>query len=447
MRSFTHESHHFASGDSSPINFLDSCLSAIEAREPEVKAFEILNLDGVHEAAAESQLRWKSGTQLSSIDGMPMGIKDIIETRDMPTQNGSPIYRNHNSGRDSASVQALRAAGAIILGKTVTTEFAGPFAAKTRNPWNSAHTPGGSSSGSAAAVAAGMVPAALGTQVVGSIVRPASYCGTFAVKPSVGVVNRGGSHDGLSQSAHGVLSASLDDAWNVLREIAIRVGGDPGHQPLAQTREELARERLPRRLSLLQTAGYHQADDYGRRCLEATRTRLEHLGIEVIDAAKSEDVAELEAAVSDAQRLSLEIVAYEMLWPLRSYLDQDPSSLSPLLRQRVLVAETKSPEYYASLLQQRDSARDKHNSLRTEIDAIFTLSATGTAPSGLESTGNTIFNTPASYLGAPAISLPLFRHKGLPLGLQVIGFHGQDLEAIRIASSLEQALTPAQSSS
>jgi len=154
-----------------------------------------------------------------------MGVKDIIETTDMPTEMGSPLFEGWRSGRDAATVVALRKAGAVVLGKTVTTEFAATEPRGTRNPWDLARTPGGSSSGSAAAVAAGLVSAALGTQVVGSIVRPASYCGCVGFKPSVGAINRGGSHDYLSQSCTGVLAATLDDAWRVAL-VAVASGAD-----------------------------------------------------------------------------------------------------------------------------------------------------------------------------------------------------------------------------
>src|SRR5262249_29080364 len=179
-------------------------------------------------AADRSAARWRDDRPLSSIDGMPLGIKDIIETADMPTEQGSPLFAGWRTDRDAASVAALREAGAVILGKVVTTEFAASEPRGTRNPWDTTRTPGGSSSGSAAAVAWGMVPAALGTQVVGSILRPASFCGCVGFKPSVGGINRGGSYDYFSQSCTGVLAASLADAWLVAINIAVRIGGDPG---------------------------------------------------------------------------------------------------------------------------------------------------------------------------------------------------------------------------
>jgi Asp-tRNA(Asn)/Glu-tRNA(Gln) amidotransferase A subunit family amidase len=228
VRPFFPATAGFKSGSDTPSAFLARCLKAVEQFEPGIGAFVHLDTSAAVAAAQRSTERWRSGKPLSRIDGMPIGVKDIIETVDMPTQMGSPIYQNWRSGRDAASVAALRAAGAVILGKTVTTEFAATVPRGTRNPLDARRTPGGSSSGSAAAVASGMVSAALGTQVIGSILRPSSFCGCVGFKPTIGAINRGGSHDGLSQSAHGPIAASLEDAWIVAREIADRVGGDPG---------------------------------------------------------------------------------------------------------------------------------------------------------------------------------------------------------------------------
>src|SRR6266481_9985097 len=218
----------FASGADTPRDFLERCLADIAALEPKIGAFVNLNLEGARAAADQSSARWRAGAPRSPIDGMPIGIKDIIETADMPTENGSPLFAGFRSERDGASVAALREAGAVIVGKTVTTEFAATEPRGTRNPWDSARTPGGSSSGSAAAVAVGAISVGLGTQVIGSILRPASFCGCFGFKPTVGAINRGGSYDGLSQSVHGPIAASLPEAWQVAYEIAQRAGGDPG---------------------------------------------------------------------------------------------------------------------------------------------------------------------------------------------------------------------------
>ena len=248
----------FRSGADSPRQFLERCLAAIEAREADVGAFVHYDAASARRQADASTARWHAGKPLSPIDGMPVGIKDIIETADFPTEMGSPLYAGWRSERDAASVVALRAAGAVIVGKTVTTEFAATEPRGTRNPLDPARTPGGSSSGSAAAVAAGMLSVGIGTQVVGSILRPASYCGVVGFKPSLGAINRGGSHDGLSQSCHGALAASLSDAWQVVYEIAVRAGGDPGFPGLDGPPSPPAPVQ-PRRLALLETEGWAEA--------------------------------------------------------------------------------------------------------------------------------------------------------------------------------------------
>jgi Asp-tRNA(Asn)/Glu-tRNA(Gln) amidotransferase A subunit family amidase len=248
----------FAAGKDSPREFLERCLAALESWEPRIGAFVALNLPEARAAADRATARWHAGAPLSPIDGMPLGIKDIIETADMPTQNGSPLFAGFRSERDAASVAALREAGGVIVGKTVTTEFAATEPRGTRNPWDAARTPGGSSSGSAAAVGAGVIPVALGTQVIGSTLRPASFCGCYGFKPTVGALNRGGSYYGLSQSATGMIAASLPEAWQVAYEIARRAGGDPGCPGLYGPATPPAPAR-PRQLALLETDGWADA--------------------------------------------------------------------------------------------------------------------------------------------------------------------------------------------
>src|SRR5262249_5099699 len=182
MRPYLEATRRFASGDDNPREFLERCLKELDWWEPQIGAFVNLNLPAARAAADQATARWRERKPRSPIDGIPMGIKDVIETADMPTELGSPLFEDWRSWKDAASVVALRAAGAVILGKTVTTEFAMAFPRGTRNPWNVAHTPGGSSSGSAAAVAAGIISAGLGTQVIGSTLRPASFCGVVGYK-------------------------------------------------------------------------------------------------------------------------------------------------------------------------------------------------------------------------------------------------------------------------
>jgi Asp-tRNA(Asn)/Glu-tRNA(Gln) amidotransferase A subunit family amidase len=425
VRSFFSCAADFRSGRDTPRAFLDRCLRAIDEFEPVVGAFVHLDLAGAKEAAERSTERWRQHRPLSPIDGMPVGIKDIIETIDMPTQCGSPVYQGWWSGRDAASVTALRQAGAVIVGKTVTTEFATRVPAGTRNPWDPARTPGGSSSGSAAAVAAGMVSAALGTQVVGSILRPASFCGVVGFKPSVGAINRGGSHDGLSQSVHGPLAASLEDAWVVAREISNRAGGDPGYPGLygPELPPEPAR---PKRLALMRTQGWPLTEPAAQAAFEAAVERLRGAGIEVLSRADDAALAALETALEQAAGLCEQILVWEGVWPLNTYRAKDASKLSDVALSRLAAGEAMTLDAYRLALAARERIRAMYAQLAGNYAAAITLSAPGPAPVGLHSTGNPQFNVPASLLGVPVLTLPVLSVDGLPLGLQAIGYSNQD---------------------
>jgi len=268
----------FADGGDTPRDFLERCLADLADLEPRIGAFVNLSLERARASADEATARWRAGRPLSKIDGMPVGIKDIIETADMPTENGSPLFAGFCSERDAATVAALREAGAVVVGKTVTTEFAATEPRGTRNPHDLRRTPGGSSSGSAAGTAAGMFSAALGTQVIGSTIRPASYCGCIGFKVTVGALNRGGSYDGLSQSATGVLATTLEDTWQVAYEIAVRAGGDPGYSGLFGP-DSVPAPRKPRRLAFLETPGWAAATADAKRAMADTLARCKAAGI------------------------------------------------------------------------------------------------------------------------------------------------------------------------
>lgn len=429
----------FRAGSDTPSAYLERCLTAIERHEPAVGAFVTLNIEAARERARQSTQRWGDGRPLSDIDGMPIGIKDIIETADMPTQMGSALYAGYHSNRDAASVCALREAGAIVLGKTVTTEFAAPPPRGTRNPWDARRTPGGSSSGSAAAVAAGMIPVGLGTQGIGSILRPASYCGCIGYKPTFGAINRGGSHDGLSQSAHGALAASLEDGWIVLRNIVERIGGDLGCAGLIGPAEPPA-PRKPRRLAVLRTAGWAAADAAAKSGFTTLVERLKSSGIEFVDADRDSSLAAFERTMEKALPDSLRINTWEMRWPLNTYRNRDAAKISPLLLDRLREAETMTVTNYRALLADRDKAGEQWRNLAGSFDGAVTLAAPGVAPIGLESSGNPVFAVASSYLRSPAVSLPLLTVDGLPVGLQILGFRDHDADLIAISRWILQSV-------
>ena len=413
MRSFFAASKTFKDGTDSPRSFLERCIETIEAHEPSVGAFVATNLQGARAAADAATERWRAGATLSLIDGMPLGIKDIMETADMGTEQGSPLFVGWRGGRDAAAVAALREAGAVILGKTVTTEFAASHPSGTRNPWDPERTPGGSSSGSAAAVASGMVPAALGTQVVGSIVRPASFCGCFGFKPSVGGINRGGSFDELSQSCTGVLGASLAECWCVTRAISSSAGGDPGY-PGVQGPMELPPAAMPKRIAKLELAGWERASNEAKEQLDIALARLADAGIEILGRGSDSKIVSVESDLSDAMAIAGAITAWEGRWPFNTYSrDMDRLKLSESAQNRLARAESMTQEDYGALITQRERIRAIYATLQERFDLCITLSATGAAPMGLGSTGDPVFAVPASVLGVPSISLPVLRAEGL----------------------------------
>jgi len=438
LRPYLAASKDFASAARSPRQFLEDSLALLEQWEPRIGAFVCTNLPAARAAADRSTERWRAGKPRSAIDGMPVGIKDIIETLDMPTEMGSPLFAGWRSEKDAASVRALRDAGAVIIGKTVTTEFAASEPRGTRNPWNVAHTPGGSSSGSAAAVAAGIVSAALGTQVIGSTIRPASFCGCVGFKPSVNALNREGSHDYQSQSCTGVLGAALQDVWQVAHEIVARVGGDAG-TPGLQGPEQAPSAAKPRRLAMLETAGWDSAAPAARQRLNERVERLKAAGIEIRTRHNDDRVAALETDLIDAAELAHRCNGWETRWFLRSMRDRDAGKLSRNILERAQKYEDLTLSEHRADLKERARVRAVHAELAATCDACIALAAPGAAPSGLASTGNPEFAVPASLLGVPALSLPLFEVDGMPLGLQVIGFFDRDAEAFAIAAWLMQA--------
>ncbi|MBK17284.1 MAG: amidase [Rhodospirillaceae bacterium] len=426
----------FANGTSSPSAFLEECLDTINSLEGDIGAFVATDEEGAKAAAAESDKRWKSGDMLSLIDGMPLCIKDIMETVGMPTQQGSDLFVGWQGTRDCAAVAGLREAGAVIYAKAVTTEFAAQPARGTKNPWDLTRTPGGSSSGTAASVAAGMLPGGLGTQGLGSTIRPASFCGVFAFKPSFGGINRGGSFDTISQSSTSTFAATLEETWEIARAITERVGGDPGFMGVSGPLEA-PDAAMPKRLALLRTEGWDRTVDDAKRALENAQMALEEAGVEIVDRDTSESVAALEESLGGAVALSGGLNNWDFRWPLNTYArDMDVNGLSPQAQERLIEAQAMTLEEYQALVLKRRQLRSSYDALQSEFDACVTLSAPGPAPIGLGWTGDAVFAVPSSVLGTPSYSLPVLEAEGLPLGLQIMGFADQDDQAFSAARAV-----------
>ena len=411
----------FVAGRGTPREFLERRLDVIHARERTVKAFVTLNIAAARKAADASSRRYKGGKPLSPVDGLPIAIKDIIATADAPTQMNSPAFKGWRSGQDAACVAALRKGGAVIVGKTVTTEFAIGYSGPTTNPFDATRTPGGSSSGSAAAVGAGMVPAGLGTQTQASTLRPAAYCGAVGFKPTVGTLHTGGIHPLSATCDHlGIIAGSLDDVWRIASQISLGVGS-PGHPFLSGAGAEPPAPRRPRRLIRLYTRGWTEIDSDTEDAMEATVATLQAAGVEIRSRDNDSRVARLEQELDDGVDGALDIVAYEMKWPYEDYIARYGKVIGTRIHGLIERAGKLTPTDYEGLLANRRRVMRLVQETAADADGYLTLAASGPAIQGLEYTGSRTFLVYGSWLGLPAFSLPLLQVNGLPLGLQLIG--------------------------
>jgi Asp-tRNA(Asn)/Glu-tRNA(Gln) amidotransferase A subunit family amidase len=440
----------FRDSTDTPRAYLERCLEMIREREPVVKAFVALNEAGARAAADASNARWKAGRPLSPIDGMPIGIKDLLETNDMPTQMGCEAFEGNFPKRDNAAVWALRQAGAIILGKTATAELGGSHPPATTNPFDPARTAGGSSSGSAAAVAARMIPAAIGTQVGGSIIRPAAFCANVALKPTQGAINRG-ERQATSMSTHGVHAGAIEDMWQVAIEIAERAGGDRGCLGLFGPRQAPAAQK-PSRLILLETAGWSQLDAHSKSAFGALLEGIERAGIELLRRTDNPLLEKLEGAIADAASVCNAITGWENRWYQRNLLNAHPQGVSERAKAALAKAEAMSVADYRNALFDRRAAQAAYAATAPLADAVITLSSPGPAPLwGGDApgkplpprpTGDPVFNFPSSMLFAPAVTMPLMAVAGMPLGAQVMGQQHEDARITGIARWLLQNVDP-----
>ncbi|MCF3936141.1 amidase [Acuticoccus sp. M5D2P5] len=422
------------------VAYMEECLQRIAAVDPALKAFVVTDPRRARDAAAASAERRRAGAALSPIDGMPVAVKDIIDTADFPTEMLSPIMAGNRPRFDAASVAALRRAGAIVVGKTVTTEFACGRSGDTVNPHDPDRTPGGSSSGSAAAVGAGLIPAALGTQTRASTIRPASFCGAYGFKPSFGALDLGGTHPVCASLDHlGVIAGSLTDTWVVARIIAADAGGCLGKPPMAGPLE-LPAATAPRRVAIVRTPGWDEIDDATQTAFDGYVARLVAAGADVRDPGTDVSLRAFEVLLDGSDQLAREIIGCEMGWPYRSYRDVDPSTLSRTVHDYLAMGDRIDEAGYAERLARRAHIAGAFEALSAEYDLFLTLAASP-APLGLEHTGSRAFITPWTLVGAPAISLPLLTVDGLPVGVQAVGPVGGDAALAARAGWLERRAT------
>jgi Asp-tRNA(Asn)/Glu-tRNA(Gln) amidotransferase A subunit family amidase len=419
------------------VDLVEACLARIREVDGDVQAWTFLDPEyALAQARAADELRM-SGQPIGALHGVPVGLKDIIDTADMPTENGSVLHAGRMPSRDASVVSLLRGAGAIILGKTVTTEFATRTPGKTRNPHNSGHTPGGSSSGSAAAVAAGMVPLALGSQTTGSTIRPASYCGVFGLKPTHGLIPRHGMFQ-LSRSLDhvGLFARSVEDIALLLEELAAHDERDPDSRPRARVpyRSVAADEPpLPPMFAFVKTSLWDRVDADAREAFAELVSRLGDLVEELDLTTPLEEVLEWQRAVGGT----------EIAINLRREWDHGRDKLSPALRQRIADGrDVRAMDYLRALGRIPELNASFTELFEQRYDAIVTPAAFGTAPKGLESTGDPALCALWTLCGMPALSVPLMQGaNGLPLGVQLVGARHRDGRLLRTARWLVSHLS------
>jgi len=403
-------------GELKPRAALELCAEAIAAREKEIGAFVALDLDAARRAAEEPRLL------ATSLRGLAVAFKDIFDTADFPTQYGSPIYAGHRPRADATAVALTRRAGGNIIGKTVTTEFASLVPSATRNPHNLAHTPGGSSSGSAAAVAAGMVPIAFGTQTAGSVIRPAAFCGVTGFKPSYRLIPMVGIKDvAWHLDTAGLFGAGVADvafAAAAILDRDLRVDGAPPSAP---------------RIALVRTHLWGQASAAMQNAVQSAARIAQAAGAKVSDVT-------LPPPLENAFAAQFIIQDYETFRAYAFEYDRHRDMIGKQLREQLDRAAAISADEYDAARRTASRARQLLADAMAEHDVVLTPSAPGAAPQGLGSTGDPAFNRLWTLMGAPCITVSGFYDAELPLGIQIVGRFGRDKAALEAALFVERAI-------
>jgi Asp-tRNA(Asn)/Glu-tRNA(Gln) amidotransferase A subunit family amidase len=404
-------------GELTPRAVIDLCAEAIAAREKDVRAFVTLDLDAARRAAEDPKL---ASTPLR---GLPVGFKDIFDTADFPTQYGSPIYAGFRPRADAAAVALTRRAGGIVIGKTVTTEFATMVPPVTRNPHNLAHTPGGSSSGSCAAVAAGMLPIAFGTQTAGSVIRPAAFCGIAGFKPSYRLIPMAGIKDvAWHLDTAGVFGSGVADVAFVTAAVTGRDLRVDGATPAAP------------RIALVRSQLWPQASAAMQQALESAARSAAAAGAKVVDVT-------LPPILKEAYAAQFIIQDYETFRARTFEYDRHRDQLGKELRESLDGAAAITADSYDAARRTSRRARQALADLMAEHDVILTPSAPGAAPKNLATTGNPMFNRLWTLMGTPCVNVPgLSEGGGLPLGIQIVGRFGRDRAALEAALFVERAI-------
>jgi len=433
--SATEASGKIRGGEITSEKLVRACLERIDQIDGEIGAWAHLDPDYALEQARARDTERQRGAPQGPLHGIPVGIKDIVDTADFPTEYGTPLHSGRTPSADATLVARLREAGAVILGKTVTTELAVYSPGKTTNPHDTTHTPGGSSSGSAAAVACAMVPLSVGTQTNGSVIRPASFCGVFGFKPTHGLISRSGV---LTQSPPldtvGVFARSLDDIALISEVLMTFDANDPDMHPRARPKIAATLAEAPPvepRLTFVRTPVWDQAAESTK---DAMREVIEHLGENV-------DVVDLPAHFDDAHEVHRQIMEADLAMNFAAEYKDGGDVMSTVLREMIERGQKVLATEYNTALARIDDFNEDMDAIFKQYDAILTPSAPGEAPKGLESTGSPTFCTIWTLCGTPALNLPvLVGPKGLPLGVQLVSKKNDDARLFRTARWILESL-------
>jgi Asp-tRNA(Asn)/Glu-tRNA(Gln) amidotransferase A subunit family amidase len=409
---------------------VSACLERIGQVEPDVQAFAFLDRDHALRQATDLDRHRALGLPTGRLHGVPVAVKDIFDTGDYPTEFGSPLWAGRTPREDAAAVRRLRAAGAVILGKTVTTEYAYFHPGKTRNPHDTTRTPGGSSSGSAAAVAAFMAPGAIGSQTNGSTIRPAAYCGVVGYKPTHGLIPRTGALM-LSRALDqvGMFARSVEDAGLLAEVMAGYDAQDPDTRPAARPQlaaTAVTEPPLPPRFAFVRSAVWDQADP-------VTGEAFAELVAELGEACVEVDLGQ---GFGRAIGWHKTVMEADMAYNFHRDYEMGRDKLSAQLRELIERGRTYTAVDYLAAQTGAAHLNAALDEVFDEYDAILTPAAPGEAPAG-EATGSPIFCTTWTLLGTPAVTVPLLRSEsGLPLGVQLVGRRGNDARLLRTANWL-----------
>jgi Asp-tRNA(Asn)/Glu-tRNA(Gln) amidotransferase A subunit family amidase len=414
---------------------VEACLARIAQIEDRINAWAFLDPEHARQQAKAADAARARGRPVGALHGVPVGVKDIIDTADMPTEDGTPLHAGRRPRRDATVVALLRAAGAVILGKTVTTEFATYSPGKTRNPHDPERSPGGSSSGSAAAVASGMAPLALGTQTNGSVIRPASYCGVVGYKPTHGLISRSGVLRLSRVLDHvGVFARTVPDAALIAQELMSFDAGDPDTRPLARPRlaDAVAGPLpFPPRFAFVRTPAWDRATADTQA---AFAELAEALGEQVREVTLAEPFA-------DGLELHRLIMESDLALNLAPDYEQGAGQLSSRLREMIERGARQLAVDYNRAVARIGIYNAALDDVFHEAHAIITPAATGEAPRGLGGTGDPAFCTLWTLCGLPAVTVPVMQGpEGLPLGVQLVGPRGDDARLLQCAQWLVEHL-------